>query len=85
MRAIVTLTVSGRINPIFSGYRPLFRIDSFQSDCYITNFVKINPDESSNVNIEVLLPDKFKNLKNGDIFILAEGRKKVADGIIIEI
>lgn len=81
MKAAITLT--GRKNPIMAGYRPTFRIGPIHSDCQLTGFSKINVGETGNVNITLLLPERFSSLKIGDKFILTEGLKEVANGIII--
>jgi translation elongation factor EF-Tu-like GTPase len=83
MKAIITLiSTEGRINPILPGYRPSFRIGTIQSDCQLTNFSKISPGETGKVDILILHPEKFTNLRNGDIFILTEGNRKVANGVL---
>jgi len=82
MKALITLILGGRTNPILPGYRPNFKIESIQSDCQLTGFDKISPGESKSVDIEILHPEKFMNLKNGDVFILREGNRKVANGVL---
>lgn len=78
----------GRKNPIYSGYRPTFRlVGNKSSDCVITILMgyNIKPGEKGEVEIEILHPYKLEGVTNGDPFIITEGHNVVASGNIIEI
>lgn len=74
----------GRKNPIYSGYRPSFRLyESMetQSDCVINVLNKYNiiPGESGDVEITILHPHKFNGITI-ERFIITEGVKEIASG-----
>ena len=81
-------SAGGRENPVYSGYRPTFRVlGGGESDCGITviNGDSIKPGEQGEVVIIILHPQKLEGLSKTDSFSIAEGRKEVASGYIIEI
>jgi len=88
IKANITLKENdGRMGPIFSGYRPTFRIKSTDSnsDCVlflINDKENIKPGESDIVVIKILHPEKLK-INEGDSFILTEGLKEVINGTIL--
>lgn len=81
-------SAGGRENPIYSGYRPTFRLfGNRASDCVITVLKdhSIKPAEQGEVEIKILHPQKLEGISNKDSFTITEGLKEVASGDIIEI
>jgi len=78
----------GRKNPVFSGYRPTFKlVGDRKSDCVITVLTghSIKSGERGKVEIKILHPNKIEGINKLDSFIITEGSKEVATGKIIEI
>ena len=78
----------GRVNAIFSGYRPTIRAGhNKQSDCVISfsDRESLKPGESGLVAIDILHPEKVSGMTSNQSFILTEGLKEVASGTILSI
>lgn len=81
-------SAGGRENPVYSGYRPTFRLFANRaSDCVITVLKghSIKPGEQGEVEIKILHPQKLEGVSKSDSFTITEGLKDVATGKIIEI
>lgn len=89
IKAIITLKQAhegGRTNPVFTGYRPTFRVGiEKSSDCVITvvGKLKIEPGESGEVEMKILHPTRIEGVIAGDNFTLTEGLKEIAFGSIL--
>lgn len=78
----------GRENPIYSGYRPTFRLmGNRTSDCVITVLHQhsIKPGDRGEVEVKILHPHKLEGITKEDLFTITEGMKDIASGNIIEI
>ena len=81
-------SAGGRENPVYSGYRPTFRLFSNRaSDCVISVLKgdSINPGDQGEVEIKILHPQKLEGISKTDLFAITEGLKEVASGNIIDI
>lgn len=78
----------GRENPIFTGYRPTFRIkNDSNSDCVVTIVDQecLKPGELGFVEIKIIHPDSINGIREEDMFSLTEGLKEIAKGTIKKI
>jgi SNF2 family DNA or RNA helicase len=81
-------SAGGRENPVYSGYRPTFRLFANRaSDCVITVLKEYNikPGEQGDVEIKILHPHKLEGVSKSNSFTITEGLKEIASGNIIEI
>ncbi len=86
----LTAAEGGRKTPAFSGYRPQFEIEGVNgctsADQLFIGKEIVFPGETVVSEIRMFSPQLFKGLlKEGSKFKLAEGARKIADGIVIRI
>lgn len=79
----------GRKGPILSGYRPHLTFDGETfTDCgvQISNKEWLYPGEEAEVTLRLVHPEYVKEyLKVDQKFLLYEGSKKVASGVIVKV
>ena len=84
----LTTQEGGRVNPVFSGYRPQFYYDGRDWDA-IHEYIgtdRVAPGETVKAYLNFLHPQyHVGKLSTGQEFLIREGSRTVAKGIITEI